>query len=273
MPRYELLALTVVLMACAGGGAQRPTEEQQAKQQQPPPAQSMNPADWKIHDLNRPQPRVVAPGAPGEMERPPSDAEVLFDGRDLAQWRSAGDSTLGAPAPWTVRDGYMEVAKGTGPIQTARGFGDVQLHVEWMSPTPAHGEGQERGNSGVFLMGRYELQVLDSYENRTYPDGQAGAVYGQYPPLVNASRPPGSWQTYDIVFRRPRFDAAGKLVRPARLTAFHNGMLIQNDVELTGPTAHEARPPYEAHPDRLPISLQDHGMPVRFRNVWARELE
>jgi hypothetical protein len=166
----------------------------------------------------------------------------------------------------------MEVVAGTGDIATARGFGDVQLHIEWATPTPPHGESQERGNSGVFLMGRYEVQVLDSYNNKTYPDGQASALYGQYPPLVNASRPPGEWQSYDIVFRRPRFDAQGKLLKPARVTVFHNGVLVQDDVELTGPTAHQRRPPYEAHPERLPIKLQDHGNPIRFRNIWLREL-
>jgi hypothetical protein len=149
----------------------------------------------------------------------------------------------------------------------------VQLHVEWAAPSPPSGDGQNRGNSGVFLMGRYEVQVLDSYRNTTYPDGQAAALYGQYPPLVNASRPPGEWQTYDIVFRRPRFDANGKLLSKARVTVFHNGVLVQDAVELTGPTAHHARPAYSAHPDRLPILLQDHGDPVRYRNIWLRNLE
>jgi hypothetical protein len=141
-----------------------------------------------------------------------------------------------------------------------------------MAPSPAVGQDQDRGNSGVFLMGMYELQIVDSYENVTYADGQAAAVYGQYPPLVNASRPPGQWQTYDIVFRGPRFDAAGKVTRPARMTVLHNGVLVQDDVELVGPTANKARPPYAAHPARLPLSLQDHDHPVRFRNIWIREL-
>jgi hypothetical protein len=229
--------------------------------------------DWPIHDPNRPQPRVVTPpdaGTPERAGRPPSDAVVLFDGTDLSQWRT---SEGGGPARWTVRDGYMEVAKGTGSIETVRGFGDCQLHIEWMAPLPATGDGQDRGNSGVFLMGRYEVQVLDSYRNTTYPDGQAAAIYGQYPPLVNASRPPGEWQTYDIVFRAPRWGADGKLLRPARLTVFHNGVLVHDAVELTGPTAHKARPPYERHAPKLPIGLQDHGNPVRFRNIWVRELE
>ena len=270
MTRLVLCTLTVCLIACGGNAPQPKQAAAQPEKQQ----QSRNPADWAVHDLNRPQPRVVDPGpAPAAAEAPPSDAVVLFDGSGLARWRSSDDSTGRAPARWTVRDGYMEVTRGTGGIQTVQGFGDIQLHVEWMSPSPPQGEGQDRGNSGIFLMGRYEIQVLDSYNNRTYPDGQAGAVYAQYPPLVNASRPPGQWQTYDIVFHRPRFDAAGKLLRPARVTLMHNGVLVQNDVELTGPVSHGSRPPYEAHPDRLPLGLQDHGHPVRFRNIWVRELE
>jgi 3-keto-disaccharide hydrolase len=147
------------------------------------------------------------------------------------------------------------------------------LHIEWASPTPATGEGQERGNSGVFLMGRYELQVLDSYDNITYADGQAGAIFGQYPPLVNASRPAGIWQSYDVVFHRPRFAPDGHVVSPARFTVFHNGVLVQDNVSLVGPTAYQRRPPYAAHPDRLPLGLQDHSMKVRFRNIWIRELK
>jgi hypothetical protein len=231
---------------------------------------AQQPREWPVHSMERPQPPVVR-AAPARVVAPPSDAIVLFDGRSLAAWRSADDTTW--PARWRIANGYMEVVKGTGAIETRRAFGDVQLHIEWASPAVPHGEGQERGNSGVFLMGRYEVQVLDSYGNRTYPDGQAAALFGQFPPLVNASVPPGQWQAYDIVFRRPRFDAAGKLLRPARVTVLHNGVLVHDAVELTGPTAFQARPPYEKHADRLPFSLQDHGMPVRFRNVWVRELE
>ena len=174
---------------------------------------------------------------------------------------------------WRIVDGAMEVVAGTGGIQTREDFGDVQLHVEWMSPAPPRGTDQDRGNSGVFFMGMYEVQVLDSWENVTYADGQAAALYGQYPPLVNASRKPGEWQSYDIVFRRPRFDASGKVTSPARVTVLHNGVLVQDNVELTGPTGHYSRPPYAAHADRLPVSLQDHGHPVRFRNFWVRSLE
>lgn len=222
-----------------------------------------------IHDEKRPQPRVVDPGPAGPPAPAPADAVVLFDGRDLAQWRSQKD---GAPAPWKVENGYMEVAPGSGGIQTAAAFGDCQLHVEWATPSPARGSGQDRGNSGVFLMGFYEVQVLDSYGNTTYPDGQAGALYGQYPPLVNASRPPGEWQSYDIVFRAPRFGSEGRVLRPARVTVLHNGMLVQDAVELTGPTAHKARPPYAVHASRLPLGLQDHDHAVRYRNIWIREL-
>jgi hypothetical protein len=204
------------------------------------------------------------------MRTPPSDAIVLFDGSSLSGWRSVDSSSQ--PARWRVADGYMEVVAGTGNIATARGFGDVQLHIEWMAPTPVEGEGQGRGNSGVFLMGIYEVQVLDSYQNTTYADGHAAAIYGQYPPLVNPSRPPGEWQTYDIVFHRPRFDTNGRATTKARMTILFNGVLVQDNVELTGPTAHKARPPYAKHDDRLPLILQDHGNPVQFRNVWVREL-
>ncbi|HUG54675.1 MAG TPA: DUF1080 domain-containing protein [Vicinamibacteria bacterium] len=227
--------------------------------------------DWPVHDESRPQPKTVDPGKAGPPVGPPADAVVLFDGKDLSRWRSDKD---GGKAKWTVENGYMQVAKGTGTMRTADSYGDAQLHVEWASPSPPVGKGgQDQGNSGVFLMGRYEVQILDSYGNKTYPDGQAAAIYGQYPPLVNASRPPGEWQTYDIVFRAPRFDGAGTLLRPARLTVFHNGVLVQDNRELTGPTAHKARPPYASHAGRLPITLQDHSHPVRFRNIWIRELE
>ncbi len=224
---------------------------------------------WAVHDESRPMPPVVDPGPAGAPAPAPSDAIVLFDGKSLSEWTDA----KGGPAGWRVADGYMEVVKGSGSIKTKRTFGDCQLHVEWSSPSPATGSGQDRGNSGVFLMELYEVQILDSYESRTYADGMAAAIYGQYPPLVNASRRPGEWQTYDIVFRRPRFDDAGGLVSPARMTVFHNGILVHDDEELTGPTAHKARPPYKAHADRLPISLQDHSHPVRFRSIWIRDLE
>lgn len=223
------------------------------------------------HDRNRPQPAVVDAGTPSSQEtpgRPPSDAVVLFDGKDLSKWRQKD----GSAAKWKLGAGYFEVTPGTGQLYTRESFGDCQLHVEFAEPTPPRGEDQERGNSGVFLQDRYEVQVLDSYQSRTYPDGQAGAVFGQFPPLVNASRAPGLWQTYDIVFRGPRFDAAGHVTRPARMTVLLNGVLVQDDVELTGPTAYRERPPYVAEPEKQPLSLQDHGSAVRYRNVWIREL-
>ena len=227
-------------------------------------------SDWPQHSLERPKPRVVQPGATFTIA-PPSDAIVLFDGRSLDRWMS---DTLGAAARWRVADGAFIAAPGTGTLRTRDGFGDVQLHIEWATPSPAVGTGQDRGNSGVFFGdGRYEVQVLDSYNNATYADGQAGALYGQFPPMVNASRAPGEWQTYDIVYRRPRFANGGALQSAARLTVFHNGVLVQDNMELVGPTANQKRPPYTIHPDRLPISLQDHGHPVRFRNVWLRDLE
>jgi hypothetical protein len=220
---------------------------------------------WSIHDMDRPPPPVVDPGSTG---RPPSDALVLFDGADLSQWRMKG----GEPAKWRVAGGYVEIVPGSGDLVTTRAFGDCQLHLEWATPASPKGEGQDRGNSGVFLMGRYEVQVLDSYRSRTYADGQAAAIYGQFPPLVNASRAPGEWQEYDIVFHRPRFGQDGRLVRPARMTVFHNGVLVQDNVELAGATVHRVRASYTAHPDRLPLLLQEHGNPVRYRNIWVREL-
>ncbi len=224
---------------------------------------------WAIHDLNRPMAPVITPGPAGPPVAPPSDAVILFDGKSLANWTDL----KGQPARWKVENGYMEVVSKTGDIRTVQGFGDCQLHVEWMAPSPAKGEGQDRGNSGVFLMGLYEVQVLDCYNNKTYADGQTAAIYGQYPPLVNACRPPGEWQTYDIVFHRPRFGTDGQLASPARMTVFHNGVLVHECAVLTGPTAHKAQPPYKMHADRLPVSLQDHGHPVRFRNIWLRNLE
>jgi hypothetical protein len=235
-------------------------------------AQTQVDTKWKIHDLDRPVPAVVNPGSASTQEtagRAPSDATVLFDGKDLSKWAHKD----GSAAKWKVENGYFEVLPKSGYIYTREPFGDCQLHVEFAEPLPAKGESQERGNSGVFLMGLYELQVLDSYENKTYADGQAGAVYGQFPPLVNASRPPGEWQAYDIVFHGPRFDKDGKLLRPARISALHNGVLVQDYVELTGPTAHKARPPYTPQPEKLPLALQDHGVAVRFRNIWIRDLK
>jgi hypothetical protein len=226
---------------------------------------------WTPNDPERPLPPVIEAGTASTQDapgRPPSDAIVLFDGKDISLW--AGED--GQPAKWKVADDYMEVVPHSGYIHTRQSFGDCQLHVEFAEPVPPVGSDQGRGNSGVFLMGLYEIQVLDSYQNKTYADGEASAVYGQFPPQVNASRPPGEWQTYDIIFHSPRFDKDGKVLHPARVTVLHNGVLVQDNVELSGPTAHHDRPPYKPTPDKLPLSLQDHGNPVRFRNIWIREL-
>lgn len=233
-----------------------------------PSLSAQSPVRWKIHDMTRPVPRKVV----SQMQlpvKPPSDAIVLFDGTDLSKWMAAD----GGPAKWIIKDGNLAAVPGGGPVFTRDGYGDIQLHLEWAAPTPGRGKGQGRGNSGVFLMSKYEIQVLDSFENVTYADGQAAALYGQYPPLVNASRAAGEWQAYDIVFRRPRFQPDGSVAQPARLTVFHNGVLVQDNSKAWGPTSWLQHLPYESHPDRLPLQLQDHGNPVLYRNIWVRELE
>ena len=214
------------------------------------------------------EPAVVTPGTtPGA---PPSDATVLFDGKDLSQWVS--QSAAGGPAPWVVADGVATVKPGSGGIQTKQAFGSCQLHIEFATPSVVEGNSQGRGNSGVFLMNNYELQILDSYQNPTYFHGQAGAIYKQHAPLVNASRKPGEWQAYDVVFHAPKFDADGKLIQRATFTVFHNGVLIQDHVIVMGVTSHDKPPYYEAHAAKMPLSLQDHHNPMRFRNIWIREL-
>ena len=226
---------------------------------------------WRVHDGRRPQPKVIDPGTASTQARPgrpPSDAIVLFDGQDTSQWVGRD----GGPIQWTVADGAMQVAPRTGSIQTVQEFGDVHLHVEWAAPVEVKGESQGRGNSGVFLMGRYEIQVLDSYDNVTYADGHTGAIYGQYPPLVNAARKPGEWQTYDIFFLAPRFEGA-TLVSPAYATVIFNGILIHHCQELMGPTGHKILASYaEPHDPLGPIVLQDHGDLVRYRNIWVRPI-
>ena len=226
---------------------------------------------WAVHDESRPKPKVIQPGTPSTPEQPgkaPSDALVLFDGKDLSHWEATG----GGEPTWKVASGYLEVA-GKKELQTKDPYGSCQLHVEWASPEKVEGTSQHRGNSGVYIMGNYEAQVLDSYGNETYADGQAAALYGQYPPLVNASLPPGQWQTYDIVFHRPQFAEDGKVTKPATMTIFHNGVLVQDHRELKGTTAHHSPGVYTKHADKLPIRLQNHGNPVRFRNIWIRQLE
>ena len=223
---------------------------------------------WRVHDGRRPHPPVVAPNVVND--RPiaaPSDAVVLLgSGNDLASWQMAD----GSPATWTMKDGVLETGKGA--LQTKRQFSDFQLHVEFATPAEVKGDSQQRGNSGVFLLGKFEIQVLDSYQNLTYADGQAAAMYGQHPPLVNASRRPGEWQTYDIVFTAPRFGAGSQLEKPAVVTVFHNGVLVHNRAEFTGPTRHKSILPYTPDMANGPITLQDHGNPVRYRNIWIREL-
>lgn len=232
-------------------------------------AQPMNPdARWRQHDISRPKPPAVEPAESAALAKPPKDAVVLFDGTSLDAWKAAS----GGPAKWKVADGSLETVPGAGMIETKEKFGDIQLHIEWAAPNPPVGKGQDRGNSGIFLMGQFEIQVLDSYRADTYADGQAGAIYGQFPPLANASRPPGEWQAYDIAFRRPRFDASGKLAEPARITVLHNGILVQNNEEPFGPTSWLKWLPYEDRGGRGPIALQDHDHPVRYRNIWLREL-
>ncbi len=227
-------------------------------------------SEFRVHDGNRPQPRMVLAGDQTSLPAPgaaPSDAIILFDGNDLESWTGTGGA-----ARWKIERDAMEV-NGTGDIQTRKEFGDIQLHLEFRTPDVVRGDSQGRGNSGVFLMERYEVQILDSWQNPTYPDGQAGALYGQRPPLVNASMPPGTWQCYDIVFIAPRFSDSGEVESPALVTLFHNGILVQHDQPFLGPTRHRTLPSYEAHPPRGPIRLQDHGNPMRFRNIWVRELD
>jgi hypothetical protein len=229
---------------------------------------------WMVHDEARPAPPPVSPGACGRQETsapPPADAVVLFDGKGLSGWTDM----KGQPSKWVVRDGYMESVKGAGYVRTRQEFGSVQLHVEFATPSVVSGAGQGRGNSGVFLQGTYEVQVLDSHQNKTYPDGQCGALYGRAVPLVNASCGPGQWQTYDIIYHRPIFDASGKVTRKAVFTVLHNGILIQDHVALEGGTdwvGPHAVTEYTPHGDKGPLMFQDHNNPVRFRNVWVREL-
>jgi len=223
----------------------------------------------------------------GAFLEPPSDAIVLFDGTDLSHWQAAPGyfpSMEGVPgyleiiqqehgpAPWKVEDGVMTVVPGSGNIMTKQGFGDMHLHVEWKTPSVIEGDGQVRGNSGVFLMGLYEIQVLDSWQNPTYSNGQAGSIYKQKAPMVNASRPPGEWQSYDIFFEAPYFDDDGNLIKAAYVTVLHNGVLIHHRERLQGPTVYIGLSHYEPHPRKLPIGLQDHGDYVSFRNIWVREL-
>lgn len=221
--------------------------------------------DPKATEVWDPQPKVVTPGI---LNAAPSDAIVIFNGTDLNSFIS-GDGSL---AKWEVKDGAFTVVKGTGDIKTKQTFGSCQLHIEWRSPAVVESEGQGRGNSGIFLMERYELQVLDNFNNKTYANGQAGSIYKQAIPLINACRKPGEWQTYDVIFTAPKFNKDGMLLSSAKITVLHNGVLIQNNTELKGPSEYIGLPVYKAH-EKAPIKLQDHGNPVSYRNIWIRDLE
>ena len=226
------------------------------------PRESLDPKVTEVWDL---KPKKITAGVnPGEA---PSDAILLFDGKDLSKW-----STLsGADAKWDIKDGSFTVVKGAGDIKTKQTFGDVQLHIEWRSPATVEGEGQGRGNSGIFLQERYELQVLDSYESQTYSNGQAGSIYKQSIPLVNACRKPGEWQTYDVIYTAPKFSDNGRVITPACITVLHNGVLILNNNQILGPSEYKGLPVYQSHV-KASIKLQDHGNPVSYRNIWIREL-
>jgi hypothetical protein len=253
----SILAATALCLALLPAAAQQPAAKPEDTEQ------------WT------PVPKIITPGATNDAA--PSDAIVLFDGRNLDQWVSSRD---GSPARWNVADGVMTVNKPTGNIQTKRSFNNYQLHLEWRIPQGITGSGQARGNSGLFLAangtgdGGYELQILDSYDNTTYVNGQAASIYKQYPPLVNAMRKPGEWQTYDVVWTAPTFNSDGSLKSPAYVTAFHNGVLVQDHVALKGETVYIGKPEYKPH-GPSPIKLQAHGdpsPPISFRNIWIREL-
>ena len=230
---------------------------------------------WAVHDQNRPQPPIVTPGTfstPEQPGKPPSDAIILFDGTDLSKWEA--DSGTG-PAKWIIRDGAMECVPGSGFVRTKEKFGDCQLHVEWASPTPVQGDSQGRGNSGVFLMGLCEVQVLDNYNNPTYADGMAGSLYGQHATMANALRPPGQFQTYDIIFRRPLYGKDGQTIDPGYVTVFENGVAVLDHAAIDGGTpeggtGHMIRAKPTHFPDSGPLRLQDHNNPVRYRNIWYR---
>ena len=227
---------------------------------------------WAVHDRNRPQPALVTPATFSSQDqpgKPPSDAVILFDGSDLSKWEA--DEGEGVPTKWVIKNGAMECVPGSGYIRTREKFGDCQLHVEWAAPTKVQGESQGRGNSGVFLMGLVEIQVLDNYDNPTYADGFAASVYGVNPPMANALRPPGEFQTYDIVYRRPIYKD-GKEIDLGYVTVFENGVLMQDHTRLEGPTGHMARSKPGPFPQAGPLKLQDHGNPVRYRNIWYRPL-
>lgn len=251
-----LLNITLFMSLAASASAQYLSSE-------PAENKNMKPDQTEYYS---PVPPVVIPGE--SCGDAPSDAIILFNGKDLDQW----ESTKGGPVEWTVSDGAMTVKPGTGTIQTKQSFGDCQLHIEWRTPSPAKGEGQDRGNSGIFLQSQYELQVLDSYHSKTYVNGQAGSIYKDSPPLVNVCRPPGEWQSYDIIYMAPVFSEDGSVKSPAYFTVFQNGVLVQNHVAIKGKTLYVGKHYYKKH-GPLPLQLQDHGYLVSYRNIWIRPLD
>jgi hypothetical protein len=268
MQRRNLFPFLLGTAACAQQAAQkRPDRFNQPTGYKDTPVLPYQ--RWKVHDIDRPKPVVVTPAA--VMGAPPSDAVVLFDGKNLDKWEFKGKRG-NPPTPWKLADGYMEVNPGSGDAISKETFGDVQLHIEWSSPTELSGDSQWRANSGILIMGNYEMQVLDSFNNPTYADGQAGAIYGQWPPLVNAVRKPGEWNVYDIAFEAPKFQGED-LVKPAYVTIFLNNILLHNRKEIVGRMAHRVVGTYKAHAPEMPLSLQDHDVPVRYRNIWARRLK
>ena len=274
------LAVALAWLAAPGSPAQAQRAKKTAKDY--PTGYSDTPllpgGKWRVHDINRPRPRVVTPGTASTQNqagRPPSDAIVLFNGNDLSNWLARGrgaDRGKTVAPEWKVANGYIETVPRTGSILTKEKFGDMQLHIEWATPRNVRAASQGRGNSGVLIMGLYEIQVLDSYNNVSYADGQAAAIYGQYPPLVNASRKPGEWQSYDIIFEAPRFEGK-QLVKAAFASVFHNGVLVHHRQRLMGPMRHKVVTNYEPHEAEGPLLLQSHGNPVRYRNIWARRLD
>ena len=235
---------------------------------------------WHVHDPNRPKPPVVTPGKQfSQLANPPSDAVILFDGKDFSKWRGEVNAKKNPSGEvgWKIQDGYMETTD-TGVIWTRDEFGSFQMHLEFATPKDINGkdgkplEGQGRGNNGINIFGRYEIQVLDSYQNETYADGQASAIYGQQPPRVNASRPPGEWQTYDIIFEAPTFDEKGEVKTKAFITVLHNGLVVHHRQEILGQTNHRSIGTYKGAKEKGPIQLYEHGNPVHFRNVWIRPL-
>jgi len=271
---YVVVCWLAILTGCTAQQAAKQEIKQVAKKTEKLQYVETDTGRWLIHDVNRPAPPVITPGTESTQSQAgqaPSDAIVLFDGTDLSEWTSRDGKS---PAKWVVRDGYMEAVKRSGPVKTKQKFGSCHLHVEFATPSRVTGSSQGRGNSGVFLMDTYEVQVLDSYDNETYPDGQCAALYGRAVPLVNACRGPGEWQSYDIIFHRPIFKGK-EVVKKATFTVFQNGVPVHDHVVLQGGTdwrGKHAISDYEPHEDKLPIMLQDHGNPVRFRNIWIREL-